>query len=275
MVSQNKKILVLAIDDDVKILELIKIILKDTEFDVLRASDGYDGIKIAKEHNPSIILLDILMPKLDGFMICNILKRNINTKNIPVIFMTGVTSKEHILKAIKAGASDYIVKPFMPSDLLNKLRKIMESDKPLRLRDSKEKEEIKVELKILVVNDSPTMRKVIINIVKKAGHFDVKEAKNGRDALARLMSDDFNFLITGWEMPLMNGIELTEAIRSDERLKNLPILMVTGRDKKFDIVTAKKAGVNDYIDTISGVSKVKDKIQEVLRRFCQQKKIVP
>ena len=271
MVSQNKKILILVIDDDIQILDLIEKIVKETEFGVLRASDGREGIKIAQKHNPSIILLDIFMPKYDGFMTCGALKRNVNTKNIPVIFMTGTKLKDHILKAIKAGASDYIVKPFKPSELLTRLRKIMDCEESLRLRDSKEKERIKADLKILIVNDTPTMRKIIINIVKKAGYSDVKEADNGRDALALIMAGDFNFIITGWDMPFMNGIELTIAIRSDERLKDLPILMVTSRDENYNKLDAKNAGVNDYIATISDISELKDKIPKVLRRFSQQK----
>ncbi len=272
MVPQNRKILVLVIDDDFKILDLVERILEDTEFDVLKASDGHDGIKIAKEYNPSIILLDILMPKLDGFMICYILKRHKKTKNIPVIFMTGVTSKEHILKAIKAGASDYIAKPFMPNDLLTKLRKIMKSDESLRFKNSTGKK-IKVELKILIVSDSQIMRKILINYVKKAGYSDVKEAENGRDGFAFLMTGNFNFLITDWDMPLMNGIELTKVIRSDERLKNLHILMVTRRDKNKDILHAKNAGVNDYIETTFGASKLKNEIPEILKRFSQREEI--
>lgn len=263
----QKKILVLVIDDDIKILDLVEKILKLTEFNVLRASDEYDGIKIAKEHNPSVILLDILMPKLDGYMICKILKRNVNTEKIPVIFMTGMASKEYILKAIKAGATDYIVKPFMPDDLLTKLRKILDSEEHLRFEGSKEKERIKIDLKILVVNDSPTMRRIFINIVKKAGYSDVKEAENGRDALALLMAGDFNFLITGWDMSLMNGIELTEAIRSDERLKNLPIFMVTSRNQNEDILYAKKVGVNDCIEMSVGITELKERILQILMRF--------
>ena len=267
MVSQNKKILVLVIDDDVKILDLIGKILNGTEFDVLRVSNGRDGIKIAKEHNPSIILLDIFMPELDGFMICNILKRHKKTTNIPVIFMTGTKSKEHILKAIKVGASDYIVKPFVPCDLLTKLRKIIESEESLCFEDGREKGEIKADLKILVVSDSRIIRNILINSVKKAGCFNVKEAENGRDALALLMMGNFNFLITDRDMPLMNGIELTKEIRSDEKLKNLPILMVTSKKKKEDILNAKNAGVNDFISTPFDASMLKDKIQEILRRF--------
>ena len=273
MVSQNKKILVLVIDDDVKILNLIEKILKGTEFDVLKAYDGYDGIQIAKKHKPSIILLDIIMPKLDGFMICGALKRNVNTKNIPVIFMTGIKSKEHIQKAIKVGASDYIAKPFVPSDLLTKLRKIMESKEPLRFKNSKEKKEIKVELKILVVSDSQIMRNILINSVKKAGYSNVKEAKNGKDALSRLMMGYFNFLITDWDMPLMDGIELTKAIRSDEKLKNIPVIMVTSKYKNKDILKVKNAGVNGYISTKYDASTLKDKIPEILRRFSQREEI--
>ena len=273
MVSKNKKILVLVVDDDVKILDLIEKIFKGTEFDVLKAYDGYNGIQIAKKHKPSIILLDILMPNYDGFMISRAIKRNVDTKNIPIIFLTGIKSKEHIQKAIKVGASDYIVKPFVPGDLLTKLRKIMESEEPLHFKDSKEKKEIKVELKILVVSDSQIMRNILINSVKKAGYSYVKEANNGKDALSWLMMGKFNFLITDWDMPLMNGIELTKAIRSDEKLKNFHILMVTRRDKNKDILHAKKAGVNDYIETNFGASKLKDKIPEILRKFSQRKEI--
>ena len=266
MISQDTKIHVLVIDDDIQILDLIGKIFENTEFDGLRVSDGRDGIKIAKKHSPSIILLDINMPKLDGFIICNTLKRHKKTKNIPVIFMTGAASKEHILKAIKAGASGYIVKPFLPIDLLTKLRKTLEFKESLHLRNSKEKEEIKADMKILVVNESPTMRKIFINIVKKAGYSDVKEAENGRDALALLLAGDFNLIITGWDMPIMNGIELTEMVRSDERLKDLHILMVTSRDEKKDILKAKKAGVNDCITKNFLALELINKIIEILGR---------
>ena len=117
MVTQTEKSLVLVIDDDVQILDLIKNISEGTEFNVLLASDAHEGVKIAIKYNPSIILLDIIMPNIDGFITCKTLKRNIKTKNIPVIFMTGETSKENIVKAIKEGASDYIEKPFTTIDV--------------------------------------------------------------------------------------------------------------------------------------------------------------
>ena len=221
----------------------------------------------------SELVLDIMMPNIDGCMVSKIIKRNPSTKDIPIIFLTAKKTKDDVRKAITSGGIDYIAKPFDISNLLTKLRKMMEPEESLSLRDSKEKEGIKVDLKILVVSDSKIMRNILTNSVKKAGYSNLKEAEYGRDALALLMTGDFNFLITDWDMPLMNGIELTKAIRSDERLKNLHILMVTRRDKNKDMLHAKKAGVHDYIETTFGASKLKNEIPEILRRFSQREEI--
>ena len=217
--------------------------------------------------NDSELVLDIMMPNIDGCMVSKIIKRNPSTKDIPIIFLTAKKTKDDVRKAITSGGIDYIAKPFDISNLLTKLRKMMEPEESLSLRDSKEKEGIKVDLKILVVSDSKIMRNILTNSVKKAGYSNLKEAEYGRDALALLMTGDFNFLITDWDMPLMNGIELTKAIRSDEKLKDLPILMLTSREKPKDNLEAKNVGVTDYISTSINKSKFKQNISEVLRKF--------
>ena len=265
MNSEKKKVLV--IDDQLEIRELVDVTLRGTEFIVLKASNGKEGIQLARERKPDLILLDIMMPVHDGYETCRVLKRGIETKDIPVIFLTAKRSKEDIKEALKAGGSDYIVKPFSPSEFLTRLRKIMESEELLRSSASEEKEGIKVDLKILIVNHSPTMSKILTNIVKKEGYSYMKVVKNGRDALALLMAANFNFLITEWDMPIMNGIDLTKAIRSDERLKNLYILMVTSRDKTRDSLHAINVGVNSYIATGLSPSTFKKKISEILRKF--------
>ena len=139
---EKKKVLV--IDDNPDIGDLVDRIIKGTEFELLKASDGREGIQIAREHKPDIILLDIMMPKFDGFMTGKALKRNIGTKNIPIIFLTGKKTKEDISAAIQAGGSDYIVKPFSPSDLLARLRKMAES-KEIKIVHKKEDENKKLE----------------------------------------------------------------------------------------------------------------------------------
>ncbi len=119
-------------------------------------------------------------------------------------------------------------------------------------------------LKILAVDDSPTMRRIIINTLKRAGYNDVVEATDGKDALAKLKGAGINFIITDWNMPEMDGLTFVNNLRSNDEYKELPILMVTTRSVKEDIVEALKAGVNNYIVKPFTPDTLKEKIEQVL-----------
>ena len=118
--------------------------------------------------------------------------------------------------------------------------------------------------KILAVDDSPTMRRIIVNTLKRAGYTDVIEASDGRDALEKLKTDHINLVITDWNMPQMDGLTLVKALRSSDEFKQLPILMITTRSVRDDIVKALKAGVNNYIVKPFSPETLRAKIQEVL-----------
>lgn len=120
------------------------------------------------------------------------------------------------------------------------------------------------ELKILAVDDSPTMRRIIINTLKRAGFNNVTEATDGKDAMTKLKVDAFNFVITDWNMPEMDGLTFVNTVRSDPQLKSLPILMVTTRSVKEDIIEAMKAGVNNYIVKPFTPETLAEKINQVL-----------
>jgi two-component system chemotaxis response regulator CheY len=120
------------------------------------------------------------------------------------------------------------------------------------------------EIKILAVDDSPTMRRIIVNTLKRAGFNDVIEASDGKDALAKLKVDKINLIITDWNMPEMDGLTLVTTLRSMAEYKTLPILMVTTRSVKDDIVEALKVGVNNYIVKPFTPDTLKEKIQQVL-----------
>jgi len=120
------------------------------------------------------------------------------------------------------------------------------------------------DLKILAVDDSPTMRRIIINTLKRAGFKDVIEANDGKDALAKMKIEDVNFVITDWNMPEMDGLTLVTNLRSSPEYKEVPILMVTTRSVKDDIVEALKAGVNNYIVKPFTPDTLKEKIEQIL-----------
>ncbi len=121
------------------------------------------------------------------------------------------------------------------------------------------------ELKILAVDDSPTMRRIIVNTLKRAGFNDVAEASDGKDALAKLKVDKYDFVITDWNMPEMDGLTFVTQIRKSDDLKDMPVLMVTTRSVKEDIIEAMKAGVNNYIVKPFTPETLSEKIGQVLK----------
>lgn len=102
-------------------------------------------------------------------------------------------------------------------------------------------------MKIMVVDDMSTMRRIVKNLLKQLGFANVDEAENGQEALIKLRADKFGFVVSDWNMPVMSGIELLRAIRADEGLKAIPVLMVTAEAQKENIIEAVQAGVSNYV----------------------------
>ena len=102
-------------------------------------------------------------------------------------------------------------------------------------------------MKILVVDDMVTMRRIVKNILKQLGFANIDEAENGQEALQKLRGDTYGFVVSDWNMPVMTGIELLRAIRADEKLKAIPVLMVTAEAQQSNLVEAVQAGVSNYI----------------------------
>lgn len=122
-------------------------------------------------------------------------------------------------------------------------------------------------MKILVVDDFSTMRRIIKNLLKDLGFTNVSEADDGSTALPMLQQGDFDFVITDWNMPGMQGIDLLRAIRSDDNLKHTPVLMVTAEAKKEQIVAAAQAGVNGYVVKPFTAATLKEKLEKIFERL--------
>ena len=118
-------------------------------------------------------------------------------------------------------------------------------------------------MKFLVVDDSVTMRRIMINALQRIGYTDVVEADDGAQALAHFDAS-IGFIITDWNMPVMSGLEFARAVRANPVGHSVPILMVTTRGAREDIVTAVEAGVNNYILKPFTPSVLKEKIDRLL-----------
>jgi two-component system chemotaxis response regulator CheY len=122
-------------------------------------------------------------------------------------------------------------------------------------------------MKILIVDDFSTMRRIIKNLLRDLGFTNTAEADDGNSALPMLQSGNFDFLITDWNMPGMTGIDLLKAVRADERLKTLPVLMVTAEAKRDQIIEAAQAGVNGYVVKPFTAAVLKEKIDKIFERI--------
>ena len=120
-------------------------------------------------------------------------------------------------------------------------------------------------MKFLVVDDSQTMRRIVNNALKNIGYEDILEAEDGKDAIGKLYTEKVDFIITDWNMPNMSGLEFTKAVRGDEQYADLPILMVTTRGMKEDVVEALQARVNNYIVKPFTPQVLKEKIDQILK----------
>lgn len=120
-------------------------------------------------------------------------------------------------------------------------------------------------MKFLVVDDSPTMRRIVCNALQELGYSEVTEVGDGKEAIEKLGANPVEFVITDWNMPKMNGLELTQAIRKHPQWDKLPILMVTTRGMKEDIVAAMHARVNNYVVKPFTPEVLRDKIDTIMR----------
>jgi len=126
---------------------------------------------------------------------------------------------------------------------------------------------LKKDIKILIVDDFSTMRRIIKNLLRDLGFTNTADADDGNTALPMLQSGKYDFLVTDWNMPGMSGIDLLKAVRADPNLAHLPVLMVTAEQKREQIVEAAQAGVNGYIVKPFTAVTLKEKIDKIFERI--------
>ncbi len=122
-------------------------------------------------------------------------------------------------------------------------------------------------MKILIVDDFSTMRRIIKNLLRDLGFNNTTEADDGLSALPLLKSGQFDFLVTDWNMPGMDGLTLLKKVRADAGLSSLPVLMVTAEAKREQIVEAAQAGVNGYVVKPFTAVTLKEKIEKIFERL--------
>ena len=124
-------------------------------------------------------------------------------------------------------------------------------------------------MKILVVDDFPTMRRIVRNLLKELGYSNVDEAEDGMAGLARLRSGKYDFVISDWNMPNLDGLAMLKEIRADANLAHLPVLMVTAESKKENIIAAAQAGASGYVVKPFTAVTLDEKLNKILEKMAK------
>ena len=124
-----------------------------------------------------------------------------------------------------------------------------------------------VNTKFLVVDDFSTMRRIVRNLLKELGFANVEEAEDGVDGLSKLQGGDFDFVVSDWNMPNMDGLVMLQKIREDSKLAKIPVLMVTAEAKKENIIAAAQAGANGYVVKPFTAATLDDKLSKIFEKL--------
>jgi len=124
-----------------------------------------------------------------------------------------------------------------------------------------------LKMRFLVVDDFSTMRRIVRNLLKELGFLNVDEAEDGVVALSKLTSEHFDFIVTDWNMPNMDGLTLLQQVRANPQLKHLPVLMITAEAKKENIVAAAQAGASGYIVKPFTAGTLSEKLNKILEKL--------
>ncbi len=222
---------------------------------VTQVSDGAEALKAIKDGDFDLVLLDWNMPNMQGIDVLREI-REMGLKT-PVIMVTGETDKAHVVEAYEAGATNYIVKPFSPSVVAQKVGQTLDK--------ARAPSEVKQQgaLRALVVDDSAVMKKLLAGILQEyCGFGEITKADDGEEAVATVKDNDFDLILLDWNMPNMLGIDALKAIRA---LGNkTPIIMVTSEKEGTRVVEAFDAGANNYIIKPFEPVTLAEKIKQVL-----------
>jgi two-component system, chemotaxis family, chemotaxis protein CheY len=122
-------------------------------------------------------------------------------------------------------------------------------------------------LRFLVVDDFSTMRRIVRSLLKELGYANVEEAENGHIAFTKLQGGGFDFVISDWNMPVMDGLDLLKSIRADANLCKIPVLMVTAEAKKENIIAAAQAGASGYVVKPFSAGTLDEKLNKILEKM--------
>ena len=269
---------ILVVDDMLPNIKLLEAKLTKEYYDVVTAQDGFEAIEKARKYSPDLILLDVMMPGMDGFETCRKLRADPELSHIPVVMLTALSEKESRIHGLEVGADDFLTKPINDNALFARVRslirlKVMIDE--LRLRgqtgidlgidhNSLNVGSIQDSRILLVDDDSIQARQVIeklSNVNKK-----IKHIANPAETVEEAAKGLYDLVIVSTQLVDFDGLRICSQLRSNELTRNISIVILIDEDDTHSLVKGLELGVNDYIITPVDINELVARVKTQIRR---------
>jgi len=222
---EKKKILL--VDDDADFRNAVAAGLKAQNFEVVTAADGEEGVNAALKESPDLVVLDVMMPRKDGYSACAELKENDSTRAIPVLILTSLGDQKSGLTAPAAvasghGADAYLEKPVDPDTLAAKARELIEASEA----------ENKDASHVLIIDDDTDFTQALKVVLAQAG-YRISSAATGEEGLLAVRAQQPDLVILDVMLPGMDGFKVCRELKSDEKTKGIPVIILTAMADKM------------------------------------------
>ena len=249
----------LVVDDHLPNIRLLEAKLNSEYYDVLTAQDGLSAIDIAQKELPDIILLDVMMPGIDGFETCKRLKQSPKTGHIPIVMVTALSEVSDRVEGLRSGADDFLTKPINDLSLFARIRSLVRLKHmmdELRLRDQTGVEFGLHDEEVLGENYMSTANVAVVDddivqaqqFVKELGNLGAAvTVMDPEDAVSNILENDYDLVVVSTQMTDVDGLRLCSQIRSHEQTRLVPLLILIEEEDTQLLVKGFDMGINDCL----------------------------
>ena len=267
---------VLIVDDIEANVKLLEAKLTSEYFDILTAYDGKSALEMARTHAPDLILLDVMMPGMDGIEVCRELRADDRIAHIPVVMLTALSDVEDRVRGLEAGADDFLTKPANDLTLFSRVRSLIRLKMmidELRTRQSNADQaglsmadiETAAEGSVLLIEHDSIQRQNLSEKLVNEGH-KVEQAESGQEAMKVIRQQQPDLVIVDIDLGAEDGLRLVSHMRSDEHSRHVPILMLLDDYDLPRLAKGLDLGVTDYLIRPIDGNELKARVRTQIRR---------
>jgi CheY-like chemotaxis protein len=250
----------LIVDDNAMNRDMLARRLDREGYRIATASGGRAALAHVAEQKFDLILLDILMPDMDGYQVLETLKADPATREIPVVMLTAVNEIDSVVRSFELGAEDYLTKPFNIPFVKSRIMACLRASQPV---DAGAADDI-AGANILIVDDNAMNRDMLARRLEREG-YQITTASGGRAALELISNQPFDLVLLDILMPDLNGYQVLETLKSDPATRDMPVVMLTAVNEVDSLKSCIDLGAEDYLIKPFNALLLRSRIASILR----------